>query len=185
MSALPFSLPSANDGHLLRLPMRQVTIYSILCLTLLVSHATYAAERYWVSVGSFASENNASRLLTTLTERLAITTQLQSLEKSEEHRIYRVVVGPFDHKPDAVEKRVQLQIDYPGAWVWTERLDSLSASQVDMSKELNSDSMETVPEIPLESSVLHSEVSSDWSEEKQLIEEAPPGYGLHKLRRNE
>ena len=109
----------------------------------------------------------------------------QSLKKKEGHRIYRVIVGPFDHKSDAVEKRAQLQIDYPGAWVWTERLDSLSASQVDMSNELKPDSMETVPEITLESSILPSEVSPDWSEEKQLIEEAPPGYGLHKLRRNE
>ncbi len=95
-----------------------------------------------MSVGSLASENNASRLLTTLTERLAITAQLQSLGKREGHRIYRVVVGPFDHNSDSVEKGAQLQIGYAGAWVWTERLDSLSASQVDMSKELNSDSTE-------------------------------------------
>lgn len=168
----------ANGSHLPRLPMRQVTTYSFLCLTLLFNHDTFAAERYWVSIGSFSSLENANRLLNEVKQYSDDEARVQNLEQASKIALYRVVIGPYSTRSEANQRRVQLQIHYAKAWIWAENTP-ISAPSVTINR-LGS-VRETAPET--ENKILG--VSADQQVEGELIEEAPPGYELHKLRRNQ
>ena len=184
MSALPFLSPSANEGRLLQL-LKQVAIYTMASLVLVVSGATHALEQYWVSVGSFSSQENANRLLGEVTQHTDADARIRSLARSGEKKSYRVVVGPYVIKSVAYQQLLELQIQYEGVWIWTEHVDERdqrppSSSASDLPKY-----REQITEIDFQTLNTNPTNTEDPEKEKKFVEEPPAGYELHKLRRNQ
>ncbi len=165
--------------------MKQVAIYTTASLVLLVSGATHALEQYWVSIGSFSSRENANRLLGEVTQHTDADARIRSQARSDEKIFYRVVVGPYANKSDAYQQLLGLQIQYGGAWIWTEHVDERDQRPPSSSTSVSPEYRDQVREIDVQTLNTIPVKTDDPEKEKKLVEETPPGYELHKLRRNQ
>ena len=154
-------------------------------LALLLSVAAHALEQYWVSVGSFSSRENANRLLGEVTQHTDADARIESQVRSDEKKFYRVVVGPYAIKSDAYQQLLRLQIQYGGAWIWTEQVNERDQRPPSSSASIILENREQVREIDVQTLNTIPVKTDDPEKEKKLVEETPPGYELHKLRRNQ
>ncbi len=168
-----------------RFSSRPVAISLLLVIALQLCLPVYGLEQYWVSVGSFSSRENANGLLNEVKQNTVETTQVRNLERPNKKGLYRVLVGPYLVKSDAHEQRLQLRIQYADAWVWAEDVPELDQQPSDTSSAVQIIDLESVQKIDHETLNTIPDVSVDLELEGELVDEPPPGYGLHKLRRNQ
>ncbi len=155
------------------------------CLYLLVAVNASAEPEYWVSVASTGELGIAERIQREAGERLA---EPFSLEPADTHKgfYYRVMTGPFFDLDRARRLLADAQrAGFDQAWVVPREggeysLGNFERTEVD-------DVLDTPSDYRLSDPLpdLVPERSEREPSEHQLIEDAPEGYRLNRLRRNQ
>ena len=160
------------------------------------SHSVMAD--HWISVGSFKNRDMAEKGL--LQAQTKTSEPLSVVASSSNAGInYRVSAGPYATRADA--KRVLPLLSgagLSGAWIWqlkqfaSSQDSNVMRSQTDMSTSNSMMNLDLLNLPELDDAVLAREARAAESmraEVKQpvaeeLAEQAPPGYQLHRLRRD-
>lgn len=140
-------------------------------------------ERHWVSVGSFSSHKNAHRQLVEVKLHTEAEARIYNQRGSNEKEFYRVVVGPYAIKSDAHQERLKLQIQYADAWIWTEHDEDPDHRSSNIATPVQLEFLDPGREIDPQARYTIPRNSDKPEMDRKLVEEPPPGYGLHKLRR--
>lgn len=174
-------------------------------LSVSVAHAEL---QYWVSVHSFSKESTAQSALASLDHQL--TEQFKVLGASTgKGYFYRVASGPYMSRQMAEEQvRSARAAGYEGAWLWSDDSTAFAAaistgsggySSSNYSGEYSSDAglntefdtsydLSELPDYDSSEGADYGEEDADLIQQRQpppeLVEEAPSGYKLNKLRRD-
>ena len=185
--------------------MLRIATCSLFALTLLSALATdaQAAMQYWVSVGSYKTNDNAQRASRDARNKMGDTFSVIRVD-TPKGLYFRVATGPFADRSQADERiRSAIASGYQGAWMWGDQEEvfasglqsdlssatDLSDAQLDIDIDdinlddiLSDDSyLEDLPEVRRENS---SEGIVELEDVPELVEEAPSNYKLNKLRRD-
>ncbi|MEM7101363.1 MAG: DUF5916 domain-containing protein [Pseudomonadota bacterium] len=163
-------------------------------MSALPSHGEF---QYWVSVGSYQDESGAQKALTLAGEKLTEPFSVFGTQTPKGY-FYRVASGPYFNR-EAAEAQVRQarELGFPGAWLWADRDEVFSTSEpfdTDLSSTYESDydlggsedyTLPSYDELPLDDTedsdsnlILEREIP------EELVDEAPEGYKLNKLRRD-
>ncbi len=178
-------------------------------LVLALAAPASAESRLWVSVASFGSDPTAHEFRDDVTRRLADTVSVVTVDTAT-GRIHRVVVGPFGSRDAAsVALDDARAAGYDDAWIFTSSEDltadagddygsSLSGIDADYdsgltgsyssTSDVGSSSYSYEPVDP-EPYVPPARSASSREEEPyqvppEMVDTAPAGYQLHKLKRD-
>ena len=171
-------------------------ITAIGLVLLLGSHS--AAADHWISVGSFKNRDMAEK---GLLQAQAKTSEPLSVVASESNAgiNYRVSAGPYVTAADAKRVRpVLLRAGLSGAWIWQlKQFASASPSPGAKSRQevgsgLNMADLDLLNFPELDEAVIARDARAAQSMRVErakpvaddIPEQAPPGYQLHRLRRN-
>ena len=195
----PFSrahrVPSAwtFDRRLAHL-LRKCVFNRFTALIALVSSTTAFAEtEYWISVGSYANEQNARQVLVKI--KSAESVELIEVQDNES-RIFRVALGPYLSEGLARARLPAIRGQFEGAWLWRRSADAIELSSrgeegalQPTDVEINSGAIVQFGTLPRFETI---EIETPYEDEmpkmvpdeaRELVEEVPPNYQLHKLRR--
>ena len=153
-----------------------------------ITGPTLAAD-YWISIGSFKDRSAAEQGLIDARKRSSQSIAVVA-QPSEDGIRYRVSAGPFTTKNEAQSALTQIKEDgFGGAWVWQLKEyvgGDASSSLLNPSGEyvgLADMIFDNLPETSTESA--NSEIPGVSISVKSMeVPEAPPGYQLNKLRRD-
>lgn len=177
-------------AHLLR--KRVVNRFTSL-IALILSANTFAGTEYWISVGSYANEQNARQVLV----KIKSSESVEIIEvRDNESRIFRVALGPYLSEGLARARLPAIRGHYEGAWLWKRSADAIETSSrggegalQSTDVELNSGAIVLFGTLPRFETI---EIGTPYEDEtpktvpeeaRELVEEVPPNYQLHKLRR--
>ena len=155
--------------------------------------SAHAEDQFWVSVASFneaaAAETTAANVSGTLGEPMSVS----GVETGAGY-FYRVLAGPYVDRAQAqaVAERADLA-GFTGAWVIPDSTGSIQASLVGGGADPYA--VQDLGEFDESDTYGVSEYTSAYTPppeaertdqpERQMVEEPPPGYRLHKLRRDD
>ncbi len=180
--------------------MLKPSLQAALAWCLVASPFVCAETQYWVSVHSFQKEENAHRAVGKTATTLAETFRVVGASTSKGY-FYRVASGPYLTREIAEEQvRTAQAAGYEGAWLWVD--DALNFDQAirepgadyaagasdvdgydpdyttsyefsDYDSDLGGGRVEDDPDLQLQR-----------QPPPELVEDAPAGYQLNKLRRD-
>ena len=169
-------------------------IRSISLITLILLAAGARAEDlFWVSVASYNEAAAAETIAATVSGTLGEPMSVSGVETGGGY-FYRVLAGPYTDRgqAEAVLERADLA-GMSGAWVIPDSTGSIQASIVGGGADAYE--VEGIGDLELSDTYDASDYSSDYTPppqpertdqpERQMVEEPPPGYRLHKLRRDD
>ncbi|XOV85409.1 MAG: SPOR domain-containing protein [bacterium] len=158
-----------------------------------LSTNAFAETEYWISVGSFAKEKNAQAVLA----KIKSTESVELIDvRNSETRIIRVALGPYLSEGIARARLPAVKAQYDGAWLWKRIANDASTFSSEEVRALVSFdtkpnggtplSFGTVPRLQAFGNDIPDTVDipkTAVEKGRELVEEAPPGYQLHSLRR--
>ncbi len=167
-------------------------IGSALIAVCLLATQAQAAEQYWVAVASFGSESAAQAGAQRLSRDIAEPLSVHGSQTGVGYR-YRVLAGPYADRSAAKAAMEQARAGgVLDAWVFADVDGSVQASSVvsasyegaqDTSLYGDDYQYEPLPETETYPT-WQQQSEADSQEDRQLVEEPPPGYRLHRLRRD-
>ena len=165
--------------------------FALLAVVLLATQAQ-AADQYWVAVASFSSEEaaqtGAQRLGRTLAEPLSV----HGSQTGVGYR-YRVLAGPYADRPAAVAAVEQARAaGVLDAWAFADRDGAVQATPVAVTAYEDSAGTSLYGENDEYEPLQETQTYPTWQQQtaerseadRKLVEEPPPGYRLHRLRRD-
>lgn len=191
---------------------RAVFLSLVALLCVLNAQVTHAEQQYWVTVGSFRSADTAEMVRKQASTQLAESFSVIGAQ-TENGYFYRVAAGPYPLQMARNSAAAAKSGDYAAAWIWAEDAGTSTANMDlgddnsgDYSSEYSSEySTEygtdyrsaldlDLPDygadagspfdydasIPAEAELIEKREATP-----QMVEEAPPGYKLNKLNREE
>lgn len=186
---------------------RRPLTYGLGLLVLLSAGVCQAAAEYWVAVGSYRNLDTAESARTQATVQLPESFSVAQVE-IDSGLWYRVLAGPYLTREIADHIRTEaMRSGFDSAWILATEagvvgegdygLSGLSAADDYSLEEYSSDlppleDFETDQERysvpasePADIPGFNAPVRPDHTQEHQLIEEAPEGYRLHQLNRDQ
>ena len=168
------------------MPIPRELLTFLFCI--FIAGPTLAAD-YWISIGSFKDRGAAEQGLIDARKRSSQSISVVA-QPSEDGIRYRVSAGPFTTKNEAQLALSQIKEDgFGGAWVWqlkeyvggdaSSSLFNLSEEYVGLA-DIIFDSLPETSTKPANSEIPGISISVKSME----VPEAPPGYQLNKLRRD-
>lgn len=167
--------------------MRTMKSFSWLLVFVLSANA-FAETEYWISVGSYANGKNAQAVLA----KIKSTEPAELIDvRNSETRIVRVALGPYLSEGIARARLPAIKEEYEGAWLWKRIANDASTVSIKEAGGLlpidgTSLSFGTVPrsqaienDIPDTVDIPRASIEKG----REIVEEVPPGYQLHCLRR--
>ncbi len=169
------------------------------CLALLWSYPAAAELQYWVSVGSFQSQENAHKAAQVALDSLG--EQFSVVGVSTAGGFYhRVASGPFRSRELADDRlRSARNSGFDGAWLWVDQesvfsqattasveyqsLDEISYDEYDLGSIEDYDADLYNEDYEPQFNPDDAELRARRVEVPELVEQAPEGYSLNKLRR--
>ncbi len=167
-------------------------------ITLMLAFASLPAQaddQFWVSVASYTDQQDAEREASRLSAELAMAMRAVGAATAKGY-FYRVAAGPFSSRDSANRQlRAAQAAGFSSAWLWVQDdVDALDTGFSDYGSELEpldeaaidallSDDYEYTPE-PLPDAAPDENAPRMREEPRSLIEEAPPGYKLNRLKRD-
>ncbi|MEM7079987.1 MAG: DUF5916 domain-containing protein [Pseudomonadota bacterium] len=177
--------------------LRIIFAGAIACALLLISNPAAAQVEYWVSVSSFQQQNNAERGLREAQARLSEKFAIIGKETGIGY-YYRVAAGPFNTREDA-ESRVLAARDagFGAAWLWVDQAATFADNLVleasstndydDLDRALSELGFDETDDLYAPTQSLDTDQDATLLRGQpvpEIVEEAPEGYQLNKLRRD-
>ncbi len=182
--------------------MRLKALSWFICLFALSGTQAFAEQQFWVSVGSYKTAENAERAMTSARDMMSESFAVLGVDTPNGY-FYRVAAGPFLTR-DIAESRVQSaqSLGFNGAWMWAGQSETFSSNTVSTSSSAIStssyeddlpaldaeynfdDTDELYRELDTTGESYDAESETEAGKVPELIEEAPDGYRLNKLRRD-
>ncbi|XOV81473.1 MAG: DUF5916 domain-containing protein [bacterium] len=145
----------------------------------LIAATAQAQTHYWVSVASYENQNRAMSYLDAAEEAVRQPFEVLGFVTDQGY-FYRLVSGPYltlELAQDLVATAVRQ--GFPGAWYWSEEDVSHSTGVL-----TEGPTSQAEPEpLPRNQPQLVPPSSSAKKKADRVVDEAPDGYQLHKLRR--
>ena len=159
--------------------MRAVVIAFV--LSLLAVPAAYADLQYWVTIGSFKTNEAAERSLSAAQAKLSDNFSVVGVSTGKGY-YYRVATGPYLTRELADDRvRSALAQGYGSAWIWTEESDTFTS-------DYSVDLPDYESDVDLDYDARKFESESDLIDNSAptpgLVDEAPEGFNLNKMRRD-
>ena len=148
-----------------RLKLRSTLFVLVLSLLLPLAQVARADSDFYVALASFESTDNAEIALSRAESSLIAFPSLIPVEVDGRF-LYRLVIGPYSTRSEAEQER-QSVVGYEGAWIW-----STDASTVLLG---------TSDQATIQDAAQDSREDASTSE-VTLVDTAPKGYSLNKLR---
>ncbi len=160
------------------------TLVFALCVQ--IAGSVSAEETFWVAVASFISEESAQTNRVETAERTSEPVALRGMDTSVGYR-YRVLLGPYADRNRAEQVAAQADLDgFSGAWVFHDSDGGSAGSTLPETYDFDDEypSYEAYPEAD-DLNAAEQTQAREKSPEPKLVEKAPAGYELHKLRRGD
>ena len=176
--------------HVNRMLGGLITLFALLCFA-----PAQAQLQYWVSVGSYKDAEVAQRALSSANAQLTQPFSVIGTDTSKGY-FYRVASGPYTDRNSAEDQVTQARaLGFTGAWIWADQDDVFSGATAyelpltDDDYTLPDDDYslpdyEDLAPLPLDETDSESGLIDDRNIPDELVDEAPEGYKLNKLRRD-
>ena len=170
------------------------TLIPVFASFLALSGASAWAVDHWVAVGSYSSEESALAARTDAQAQLGEPAVVAGSDTGTGY-FHRVLAGPYADATQAAEVKERAQLmGFAGAWVLADADGRIAGSALTSGYDLDlDDSLGWEPssadgrddaDYDLPDEGYGSDGPIEGAEERTMVEEPPPGYRLHKLRRD-
>jgi hypothetical protein len=181
--------------------MRILVITTLLCC--LIPQSTYGDLQYWVSISSYEKRETADRAMADMAGKVNDAVSVIGVQTDIGY-FFRVVSGPFLTRELAEDRVREVQSQgFATAWLWPDGDNSGEDAYSTTSYDSNYDTeyqseyqSDFDSELPDYSSDLEYDQSTPYDDEAdaalrekresapEMVEDAPPGFKLNKLRRD-